>query len=567
MPLRIGLALLALCLTACEDTTAGRGATGIGTSGASASGGTDEPTGASISASASASDSNSATTTDSTTDEPSDSTTDDGTAGDTDEPTGGDESSSSGGRCGDAVAPQLVSMTRVLFPRSPDSIEYDLMFDQEVTIAMGGLSVDGGASIAGPMLPATGETITVAIEDAFGPGPFTLTVDAASVGDPTCGMTLADDALIQLSADCAENTPPNSTTAAFHQLASGTATDTYEVTFDEPVTLQAGAITVSGGGATIDTISPALPATSDSFTVDVSNLGVFDQLAVEGALAVDGCGASLAEDLELWICTETSVSFGYTGGPETFDVPGCTSGVVSIVAHGAEGESVATGGIAGRGGEAAGDLTVTTGDVLEIWVGGQDGFNGGGSPGTGAPVASGVGGGASDVRVGGSTLAERVLVAGGGGGGAAPPQGSCNTGISGVGGGGGGTDGNNGGVGTGCTSVAVASGGGSQAAGGAGGSSGGNCSTSPEPAGAGSFGLGGNGSAGVEGCSGFTGGGGGGGGGGYYGGGGGAGGPGGGGGSWAGSGGAGGSSYTDGVSGGTTTPAVQTGDGDVTISW
>lgn len=517
------------------------------------------------------SDSESATTEPSTgadTDDTTTGDTDDTTTGDTDEPTTGDESSSSGDACADATAPQLTSMTRVAFPRSPDSIEYDLTFDQEVTIAMGGLSVDGGASIAGPMLPATGETITVTIEDAVGPGPFTLTVDAASVGDTACGLMLDDDALIQLSADCTDNTAPSSTSATFHQLASGTMADTYEVTFDEPVTLQAGAITVLGGSATIDSVSPALPATSDSFTVEVSNLGVIEQLAVTGALASDGCGANLDEDVDLWICTESSFSFNYTGAAETFDIPGCAGDMVTITAHGAEGQSVETGGVAGLGGQATGELAVTVGDILEIWVGGQNGFNGGGLPGSGEPVASGGGGGASDVRVGGSTFAERVLVAGGGGGGAAPAQGSCVGGsVAGVGGGGGGTDGSNGGEGTGCGQLSVASGGGTQAMGGAGGTSGGNCTETPEPGETGSLGMGGTGSAGLLGCNGFTGGGGGGGGGGYYGGGGGAGGPGGGGGSWAGSGGAGGSSYTGGVANGATTPAVQSGDGDVTISW
>ena len=67
---------------------------------------------------------------------------------------------------------------------------------------------------------------------------------------------------------------------------------------------------------------------------------------------------------------------------------------------------------------------MTPGQVLNLFVGGQapdvgnvtpapGGFNGGGDGGQ----YGAVGGGATDVRVGGTALADRVAVAGGGGGG------------------------------------------------------------------------------------------------------------------------------------------------------
>lgn len=70
------------------------------------------------------------------------------------------------------------------------------------------------------------------------------------------------------------------------------------------------------------------------------------------------------------------------------------------------------------GGYATGELAVSPGDVLNIYVGGQPsgepgGFNGGGA---GDSLGAG-GGGASDVRTAGNTLNDRVIVAGGGGGG------------------------------------------------------------------------------------------------------------------------------------------------------
>jgi hypothetical protein len=78
----------------------------------------------------------------------------------------------------------------------------------------------------------------------------------------------------------------------------------------------------------------------------------------------------------------------------------------------------AQGGRDGGGGaiiQATAELT--PGSTVMVTVGGADGFNGGGAPGrTRYGTPAGVGGGASDVRIGGTTLAHRVLVAAGGGG-------------------------------------------------------------------------------------------------------------------------------------------------------
>ncbi|NDB36052.1 MAG: hypothetical protein EB023_12095, partial [Flavobacteriia bacterium] len=196
----------------------------------------------------------------------------------------------------------------------------------------------------------------------------------------------------------------------------------------------------------------------------------------------------------------------------------------------------------GLGGRAQGTLALTAGQTIHIYVGGrgQDrlgnhpyggcthtpgGWNGGGSnrsAGNGTP-----GGGASDIRVGGQALNNRVIVAGGGGG--------CGWTYAAGGAGGGLT----GGAGT-----NHGSGGATQAAGGAVGSSGGGCGHT-----AGTLGVGGDGSGSSAG--------GGGGGGGYYGGGGGG----------YDQGGGGGSSYIGGVTNGSTTPGVRNGDGQVIISW
>jgi len=133
-------------------------------------------------------------------------------------------------------------------------------------------------------------------------------------------------------------------------------------------------------------------------------------------------------------------TYDYTGSSDTYTVPiGVTS--ISIECYGAEGNVGlgAGGGDAGLGGYAEGELAVTPGDILNIFVGGQDGFNGGG---TGGDIGGGNGGGASDVRFGGVGLGDRIIVGGGGGGGGST---GCNIAwAGGVGGAGGGLVGTNG---------------------------------------------------------------------------------------------------------------------------
>ncbi|MDB4401271.1 DUF5011 domain-containing protein, partial [Akkermansiaceae bacterium] len=116
--------------------------------------------------------------------------------------------------------------------------------------------------------------------------------------------------------------------------------------------------------------------------------------------------------------------YHYTGGVQTFTVPaGITS--ISVDAYGASGTTGA--GQAGKGGRVQTNLTVTPGDTLNIYVGGsrvyqgsvvsQGGWNGGGNgPGSNYGGVGFPGGGATDIRIGGTALSNRVIVAGGGGG-------------------------------------------------------------------------------------------------------------------------------------------------------
>ncbi|MGQ0824615.1 MAG: glycine-rich protein [Actinomycetota bacterium] len=133
-----------------------------------------------------------------------------------------------------------------------------------------------------------------------------------------------------------------------------------------------------------------------------------------------------------------SAAFAYSGSPSYWTVPaGVTA--VEVELWGAQGG----GAHGGEGGHAVAIVAVQPGQVLQVNVGGAGsttagGWNGGGPPdhlGDPSVFPSG-GGGATDIRIGGTTLDDRHVVAGGGGGMAAGA-----TSASGFGGFGGGISG------------------------------------------------------------------------------------------------------------------------------
>ena len=125
-----------------------------------------------------------------------------------------------------------------------------------------------------------------------------------------------------------------------------------------------------------------------------------------------------------------TTTFTYTGAAQTYTVPlGVYS--ISMDVQGAQGggagpvSSLGT-PTRGKGGRVQATLAVSPGQILYVFVGGcgadgtatgaTGGFNGGGnSTGTGI-YSGGSGGGGTDIRMGGTALTNRVVVAGGGGG-------------------------------------------------------------------------------------------------------------------------------------------------------
>ncbi len=207
-------------------------------------------------------------------------------------------------------------------------------------------------------------------------------------------------------------------------------------------------------------------------------------------------------------------TFAYTSTKQTFIVPAGTTRL-TVIARGGQGAGnfIHGAGTPGFPGRVYAVIRVHPGDKLYVFVAGGardgGGFNGGGTPG---------GGGASDVRMGGDALKDRIIVAAGGG-----AFGDCDLFCYADGGNGGGLNGEEG---SGVGSISGGGGGGgTQSTGGSGGAGGieHKSSGNGQTGGNGALGLGGNGGAGGQTSdSGFYGGiAGGGGGGGYYGGGGG----------------------------------------------
>ncbi|HEX4013556.1 MAG TPA: hypothetical protein VHX17_06665 [Candidatus Cybelea sp.] len=148
------------------------------------------------------------------------------------------------------------------------------------------------------------------------------------------------------------------------------------------------------------------------------------------ATMLAGCGASQPPIGAYGVSGAMQVpshrrTFQYTGKEQSFKVPaGVTQ--VTITASGASGAAgwdyyfksyAAPGGLGGR---IKATIPVTPRGRLALFVGGSGehgGFNGGGESGDCNGGCNGYGGGASDVRLGGDQLADRVVVAGGGGGG------------------------------------------------------------------------------------------------------------------------------------------------------
>jgi RHS repeat-associated protein len=152
---------------------------------------------------------------------------------------------------------------------------------------------------------------------------------------------------------------------------------------------------------------------------------------------------SLIDDGGGRLITTSTVTIAYTASSTTYTVPSDVFRI-TVTTNGAQGASSTNSGAGGLGGKAIGTLNVASGTIFYVNVGGQNGYNGGGSgafcSGCGAgSYDGGNGGGFTTFAVSASATTSSILLlgAGGGGGGGAGAGGTGGglTGNTGVGGG------------------------------------------------------------------------------------------------------------------------------------
>lgn len=114
-------------------------------------------------------------------------------------------------------------------------------------------------------------------------------------------------------------------------------------------------------------------------------------------------------------------TYNYTGGVQSYIVPEKTYFLGFYVEGAGGGSDINNKSYGGCGAIVSGYIGVNPGEKLYIFVGSTNGYNGGGK-GTGGfitynnPGSSRNGGGASDIRLNGTNLSNRIIVAGAGGG-------------------------------------------------------------------------------------------------------------------------------------------------------
>lgn len=174
-----------------------------------------------------------------------------------------------------------------------------------------------------------------------------------------------------------------------------------------------------------------VPATTDVVTTATTNQ--FNQKVTTTTTTQVNTATTSTTTQPVVPGAQGTVVFHYTGGVQSFTAP--VAGVYNLQTWGAQGGSWSASVNNGApGGYSSGQINLTKGQTIYVYVGGyginHQGYNGGG----GAASASGYGGGATDFRTSSDGnwsdyLNTRILVAGGGGGH------DVSGGVAGVGGG------------------------------------------------------------------------------------------------------------------------------------
>jgi prepilin-type N-terminal cleavage/methylation domain-containing protein len=283
-----------------------------------------------------------------------------------------------------------------------------------ITINVGQIYVDPGATafdnidgdITGNIVPTN--NINIAVPDTY---LVTYTVSDSSGNVATANRTVHVVA-IPPSSPGAFTSPTGMVMAqTIVSVAWGTTTS-----WGNPSTNPNYRVEVSYNGGAWNLVANTGTNTSTNHTV----ANGFTSLQYRVRSESNGGNSSWVNSSVISIEPYIDVAFSYTGSMQTWTVP--KTGRYRIEVWGAQG-----GGAGGLGGYAWGEINLTIGNTVNIFVGGQGGTGGtsvpggaggwnGGAAGGSASWSGSGGGGASDVRIGGTGTNNRVIVGGGGGG-------------------------------------------------------------------------------------------------------------------------------------------------------
>ncbi len=196
---------------------------------------------------------------------------------------------------------------------------------------------------------------------------------------------------------------------------------------DNPMELTVGDPYEEPGASVSDNSDETINAVITG-TVDTNAIGTYTMTYT--ATDSSGNNATITRTINVILAP---INFSFTGAVQTYTIP--VTGTYKFEVWGAQGASK-PGLEGGKGAYAYGLINLTLGQEINVYVGGQNGYNGGGAAGAVCNNAGENiiyytghnGGGGTDMRIGGIALANRVIVAGGGGGGSA--QGETNGGYA-----------------------------------------------------------------------------------------------------------------------------------------
>ena len=253
----------------------------------------------------------------------------------------------------------------------------------------------------GTTIPSSGYDVTYSNNTNAGTATITVTGKGEYTGTATGTFTIAK---------ASRSLSFNSSYMVLNTSSNGTKT----------ATPSAG----SGDGAITYSIANTTYATINSSSGKVTSKTSDGSVTVTATIAEGSNYLGATATYTLYVFATTH-NYSYTGSANNVTLP---PGTYQFQCWGAQGAACNDGFDGGKGGYSVGQLTIAEALAIQVRVGGQGGWNGGGSS-TGSSFygniyetygksTMGNGGGATDIRLSDGALLSRMIVAGGGSGGA-----------------------------------------------------------------------------------------------------------------------------------------------------